>query len=219
MTMRIRIKEACQFYGRVYERGEEVTLPDGVRGPHRTVRQSPDVQSGDSDNYSTDANRIRGQLCDVALYEELPDQPEGHSERQQVEADRAAKMRADAMARRAEREKLAEPVPPQRRPGTRIRLREVCQFGGRLCAAGEVVLLPDGIKGPHRATRKSQDRIDYRTNPPIDANRILGEIEDVPLYDVLPDEPEGHSKEQQAEADRAAKMRADTVPRQKVTHD
>jgi hypothetical protein len=217
--MRVRLKEACFISGHRYERGDVVTIPDGIRGPHRSVRQSPDVQSGDPDNYSTDANRIRGQLCDVALYEELPDQPEGHSEQQRAEADRAAKLRADAMARHAESEKPAEPVAPQRRPAIRIRLKETCQFGGRLCAAGEVVLLPDGVKGPHRATRKSQDRIDYRTSPPIDANRILGEIEDVPLYDVLPYEPEGHSKEQQAEADRAAKMRADTIPRQKVTHD
>jgi hypothetical protein len=215
--MRVRLKEACFISGHRYERDDVVTIPDDMRGPHRTVRQSPDVQSGDPDNYSTDANRIRGQLCDVALYEELPDQPEGHSEPQRAEADRAAKLRADAVAR-AEREKLAEPVPPQRRPGMRIRLKEACQFGGRLCAAGEVVTLAEGVRGPHRAVRKTHDRIDYGTSPPIDANRILGDVVDLPLYDEVHDEPEGHSKEQQAEADRAAKLRADAIARQKVTH-
>jgi hypothetical protein len=216
--MRVRLKEACFIRGRVYERGEIVTLPDGARGPHRTVRQSPDVQSGDPDNYSADANRIRGELCDVALFDELPDEPECHSEKQKVAADHAAKLRADAIARQVEREKPAEPVPPQTRPGMRIRLKEACQFGGRLCAAGEVVTLAEGVRGPHRAVRKTQDRIDYGTSPPIDANRILGDVVDVPLYDEVHDEPEGHSKEQQAEADRAAKMRADAIARQKVTH-
>jgi hypothetical protein len=84
----------------------------------------------------------------------------------------------------------------------RIRLKETCEFAGRIYQRGEELILPDGMKGPMRAQRKLQDRIDYSTNPPIDANRQLGELEDVPLYDVV----EGaksldHTPEQKAEAD------------------
>jgi hypothetical protein len=214
--MRVRLKEACFIDGRRCEPGEVVNLPDGVRGPHRAARQADAkfFRGGPPD----DAHRILGELCDEPLFEVLPDQPEGHTAEQKAQADQAAALRADTIARHAESEKLAGSVPPQRRPGMRIRLKEACQFGGRLCAAGEVVTLAEGVRGPHRAVRKTQDRIDYGTSPPIDANRILGDVVDVPLYDEVHDEPEGHSKEQQAEADRAAKMRADAIARQKVTH-
>jgi hypothetical protein len=217
--MRVRLKETCFIDNRRCEPGEIVTLPDGVRGPHRAARQADEKFFRGTP--PDDAHRILGESCDEPLFEILPDEPDepdGHTAEQKAQADQAARLRADAMARHAESEKPAEPVPPQRRPGMRIRLKETCQFGGRLCEAGEIVALPDGVKGPHRATRKSQDRIDYGTKPPLYANRILGEIEDVPLYDVLPQEPERHSKEQQAEADRAAKLRADVVARRKVTH-
>jgi hypothetical protein len=77
----------------------------------------------------------------------------------------------------------------------RIRLKERCHFLGRIYEPGEEVILPDGTKGPHRPRRKSQDKIDYSTNPPIDANRIIGEFEDVPLYDVVEEEPPKEAKE------------------------
>lgn len=205
---------SCFLNGRRYEPGEVVNLPDGVRGPHRAARQADEkfFRGAPPD----DAHRILGESCDEPLFEVLPDEPEGHTAEQKAQADQAATLRKAAVARHADSEKPAESVSAQKRPGVRIRLKETCQFGGRLCEAGRS--LSAGVKGPHRAVRKSHDRIDYGTNPPIDANRILGEIEDVPLYDVLPNEPEGHSKEQQAEADRAAKLRADTIARQNVPH-
>jgi|HubBroStandDraft_4_1064222.scaffolds.fasta_scaffold640171_2 hypothetical protein len=183
--MRVRLKESCFIDNHRYERGEVVNLPDGVRGPHRTARQADEkfFRGGPPD----DAHRILGELCDEPLFEVLSDQPEGHTVEQKAQADQAAALRADAIARHAEREKLAESAPTQRRPGMRIRLKEACQFGGRLCAAGEIVTLPDGVKGPHRAVRKTHDRIDYSTNPPIDANRLLGDVIDVPLYDEVSD--------------------------------
>ena len=69
----------------------------------------------------------------------------------------------------------------------RIRLKEKVQFAGRVYDRGEEVIIPDGIKGPHRAVRRSHDKIDYSTNPAIDANRDLGKLVDEPLYDVIPD--------------------------------
>jgi hypothetical protein len=214
--MRVRLKAPCFIGGRRYERGEIATLPDGVRGPHRAARQADEKFFRGTP--PEDAHRILGELCDELLYELLPDEPEAHSAEQKAQADQAAMLRADTIARHAGSEKLAGSVPPQRRAGMRIRLKEACQFGGRLCAAGDVVTLAEGVRGPHRAVRKTQDRIDYGTSPPIDANRILGDVVDVPLYDEVPDESEGHSREQQAEADRAAELRADAIARQKVTH-
>jgi hypothetical protein len=67
----------------------------------------------------------------------------------------------------------------------RIRLRAPCQIAGHVHAAGEIVILPDGVRGPHTTARKSHDRIDYSIDPAIDANRMLGEMEDVPLYDEV----------------------------------
>jgi len=78
---------------------------------------------------------------------------------------------------------------PLTRPGDampqRIRLKEAAFIGNHRYEAGEIVTLADGVKGPHRAMRRSHDKIDYGTNPPIDANRQVGELEDVPLYDVV----------------------------------
>lgn len=70
----------------------------------------------------------------------------------------------------------------------RIRLTERCHMMGRIHVAGEIVELPDGTKGPHKTVRTSVDRIDYGTTQAVDANRLLGEMEDVPLYEILPDE-------------------------------
>jgi len=67
----------------------------------------------------------------------------------------------------------------------RIRIKEKVFFEGKVYGPGDILTLPDGIKGPHRAISRNEDRIDYGTNPPIDANRRIGDIEDVPLYDVL----------------------------------
>jgi hypothetical protein len=67
----------------------------------------------------------------------------------------------------------------------RIRLTAPCVIDGHLHEAGETVTLAEGVRGPHRAVRKSHERIDYGVDPPIDANRLVGEVEDVPLYQVV----------------------------------
>jgi hypothetical protein len=59
-------------------------------------------------------------------------------------------------------------------------------------AAGEIVTLPDGVRGPHRTVRPAYDHIAW-INPSADAIRNLAEICDVPLYDVLPEESNGHN--------------------------
>ena len=42
----------------------------------------------------------------------------------------------------------------------RIRLREAAFINNHRYERGEIVTLPDGVKGPHRATRVAQDRVD-----------------------------------------------------------
>jgi hypothetical protein len=76
----------------------------------------------------------------------------------------------------------------------RIRLHEPTIINGHRHARGDIVEIPDGSKGPHRAMRKSADKIDYSTDPPIDANHVTGEFEDVPLYDIIPNEEEVGTK-------------------------
>lgn len=71
----------------------------------------------------------------------------------------------------------------------RIRLKVPAYINNHRHDAGDVIDLPEGIEGPHRTKRLTHDRIDYGTNPPVDANRILGELDLEPLFDVVHDEP------------------------------
>lgn len=61
----------------------------------------------------------------------------------------------------------------------RYRLLADCQLDGALCAAGTVIERPDEWHGPHRARRDSHDRVDVLN----DNQRILGKLEDEPLYE------------------------------------
>jgi hypothetical protein len=70
--MRIRLKEACFLNNHRYNRGDIVTLPDGVRGPHRTVRQADEKFF--NGNLTPEDYRVLAELCDEPLFEILSDQ-------------------------------------------------------------------------------------------------------------------------------------------------
>jgi hypothetical protein len=70
----------------------------------------------------------------------------------------------------------------------KVRLHEAIHYQGRVHERGEIIEVPDDWKIPLRAQRKSHDRIDYSTDPPIDANHTVGEFEDVPLAEAVDDE-------------------------------
>lgn len=95
----------------------------------------------------------------------------------------------------------------------RIRIKERCYFNRRLLHTGDEVELPDGVKGPYRVVRKSEDKVDYSSGEPI---RVLGEVEEVPLFDVLPDVPPGHTPVQKRLADFAAAEHEKTLHREPV---
>ena len=63
----------------------------------------------------------------------------------------------------------------------RCRLKEQAFIDGGLRDPGYEFVLPEGVRGPHRAMRKSFDRIDVLR----DSNRLLGEMEDEPLYEEV----------------------------------
>jgi hypothetical protein len=67
----------------------------------------------------------------------------------------------------------------------RVRLHGPCFFNNHLHGPGDVIELPKGVEGPHKSRAVSQDKIDYGTDPSIDANRILGEVALDPLFDVI----------------------------------
>ena len=71
----------------------------------------------------------------------------------------------------------------------RVRLHTRSFLDNHLHEPGDVVELAPGVEGPHKSRTVSHDRIDYGTNPPVDANRILGEIALDPLFDVIAHEP------------------------------
>ena len=70
----------------------------------------------------------------------------------------------------------------------RIRLLTPCFINGTRHNAGDIVVLPDGVRGPHRAIHKTEDRVDY--DPANETDRLLAEVEDVPLYEEVTNEPE-----------------------------
>jgi hypothetical protein len=72
MAMRIRLKESAFVDNHRYERGDIVTLPDGVRGPHRTVRQADERFF--NGNLKPEHYRILAERCDEPLFEILSDQ-------------------------------------------------------------------------------------------------------------------------------------------------
>jgi hypothetical protein len=58
---------------------------------------------------------------------------------------------------------------------------------GARVEAGTIIDRPADWKGPHECVRKSHDRIDYDPLNGLDANRILGEMTDEPLYVLVKD--------------------------------
>jgi hypothetical protein len=69
----------------------------------------------------------------------------------------------------------------------RILLKVPCFIGGQRYTAGEIVTLPDGVRGPHRTVHQASKHVAWTINRSDAAIRNLAEICDVPLYDVLPD--------------------------------
>jgi hypothetical protein len=67
-AMRIRLKEPCFLNNHRYEGGEIVTLPDGVRGPHRTVRQVSNHIAWTIDRPADAVHRL-AEICDALLRE------------------------------------------------------------------------------------------------------------------------------------------------------
>lgn len=67
----------------------------------------------------------------------------------------------------------------------KIRLKERCFFQGHLHQAGDVITLPDGMRGPHRAVRKGAPAIDYDPGNGLDANHTIGETVDEPLFEEI----------------------------------
>lgn len=75
-----------------------------------------------------------------------------------------------------------------REKAMRIRLKAPFFFTGHLYQPGDVVDLPDGVRGPHRAVQLGPDRIDYDPSNGLDANHTPGQIVDEPLYDEVKEE-------------------------------
>jgi hypothetical protein len=64
----------------------------------------------------------------------------------------------------------------------KYRLLDDSIIDGARVEAGTIIERPAGWKGPYECVRKSHDRIDYDPINGLDANRILGEMADEPLY-------------------------------------
>jgi hypothetical protein len=58
-------------------------------------------------------------------------------------------------------------------------------FQNHLYERGDIVDLPDGVEGPHGSQQVSHDRIDYDPANGLDANRLLGKVKRLPLFDVI----------------------------------
>ena len=114
--MRIRLKERCFFLGSLYEAGQEVILPEGMKGPMRSVRKSADIVDVTTDP-PIDANHKPGQFEDVPLYDVVDEHDEAsvHTEEQKAEADAEAERSVRTVAADVEPATAppVEPVPTQ----------------------------------------------------------------------------------------------------------
>lgn len=70
----------------------------------------------------------------------------------------------------------------------RLRLKTKFVYQGRVYQPGEIVDLPDGVRGPHRAVTRTPDAIDFKSRGSDHANHLISEVVDEPLYEELPDE-------------------------------
>lgn len=68
VARRVRLLDRCHVGGSIHERGDEVVLLAGVRGPHRAVQKTPHKIDYDPKN-GIDANHTVGEFDDVPLYE------------------------------------------------------------------------------------------------------------------------------------------------------
>ena len=64
----------------------------------------------------------------------------------------------------------------------KYRLKVSAHVDGHIRESGHVFHLKDGERGPHRTIIKSHDRYNAVTG-----DRVLGEYEDVPLYEEVTD--------------------------------
>ncbi len=81
----------------------------------------------------------------------------------------------------------------------RIRITARCHMDGALREPGYETVLAPGVKGPHRTFQPSVDRIDYDPANGIDANRLIAETQDIPLYTLVEPPPESKPEEPQHE--------------------
>lgn len=77
---RIRLLATCQINGAVHHAGSIVELPEGVRGPHRTVAASNHgaqiaAPRYHRDNDGADVEYVQQDLIDHPLYEVVEDDP------------------------------------------------------------------------------------------------------------------------------------------------
>lgn len=73
----------------------------------------------------------------------------------------------------------------------RIRLKAPFFFNNHLYQPGDVVDLPEGLRGPHRSVQQTPDKIDYDPANGLDANHTPGKIADEALYDVIEEKANG----------------------------
>jgi len=88
MPQRIRLLATCQVNGAIHSAGEIVTLPDGQRGPHRTVVSSNHGAQITAHRYTgqddSDASYIQQNLVDVPLYSVIDEGIEKEREEMRV---------------------------------------------------------------------------------------------------------------------------------------
>ena len=68
---------------------------------------------------------------------------------------------------------------------TRYRLLARAQMHGTLREPGYEFTLAEGERGPHKGVHVSHDKVDNDPANGIDANRIVGNAIDIPLYEEI----------------------------------
>lgn len=72
----------------------------------------------------------------------------------------------------------------------RFRLLTRAQVNGVVREAGEIVTMPEGWVGPKKTVEHGHDRVDLRPDSETNGTRLVGELKEVDLYELVPDDEE-----------------------------
>jgi hypothetical protein len=185
MPKKIRLLAAAQVNNEFHAAGDIVTLPDGVRGPYRSAL-------------------VAGQMQEEPLFvevDETAEKPPSTTRPWPAPFSRTAPTPTDGPVARA-------PLP-------RIRLLTSAQINNHVYGPGDIVTLPEGVRGPYRSVAVGGVLHDEPLFVPVDED-MEKEREEMRLRHLKETEALDHTEERRVLAAKHSKESHDLLHKQLV---